>query len=49
VKENSSADFVALLAIILCIISGSYNLHLAAENSRLSNEYQGFRNACAYK
>jgi hypothetical protein len=47
-KEENSADFIALVAVVLCFISGSFNLHLMAEINRIDNEYQGFKHACAY-
>jgi hypothetical protein len=47
-KNVSTADFIALVAIVLLVISGSMNMHLMSENNRLSNEYNGFKSGCAY-
>jgi hypothetical protein len=54
VKDNS-ADTLALIAILVGIISGGFNLHLMADNRRLQTdnaqmltEYRGFKDGCAY-
>jgi hypothetical protein len=46
--NNSAADFVAMVAIVVSIVSGSMNLHLLSENNRLNNQYQGFKDGCVY-
>jgi hypothetical protein len=47
-KDNSIADFVAMVTIVICVISGSMNLHLMSENNRIKTEYQGFKDGCVY-
>lgn len=39
-KDNSAADFIACIAILVAVISGSMNFHLWSEVNRLSESNQ---------
>lgn len=39
-KDNSAADFVACVAILVAVVSGSLNFHLWSEINRLSTTNQ---------
>ncbi len=47
-RDSSNADLIALFAVFLLILSGSLNLHLMAENSRLMNQFEGFKDGTQY-
>jgi hypothetical protein len=47
-KESNTADFIALVAIFLLVLSGSLNIHLFLDNAQLRAELQGFKDGTQY-